>query len=354
MDLMDKLSTLGQRASKMISRIETEEASKTALVLPFIQALGYDVFNPAEVVPEFTADVGIKKGEKVDYAIFNQNVAAILIECKPHGARLDKYSSQLYRYFSVSDARIAILTDGIEYRFYSDLLESNKLDAEPFLSLNLINLKRGAVNQVQKLTKETFDLEQVLVAAEYLRYQGKIIDRFKLELANPSDQFVRLLVDPIFSGRFTQQTLDKFRSIVSTSVRTHISEAVENRLRTALASTSTGTPESSDPALPESEDLDEIVTTAEELEGLYAVKAILCEMVEPHRVVARDVKSYFGILLDDNNRKPICRLWFNGGTKYLGVFDDNKSEVRIQVSGPNDLFQHAKVIRESLDRALAR
>ncbi len=69
MDFIDRIRDLSTRIPKQLEHIQTEEATKNALIMPFISALGYNVFDPTEVVPEFTADVGIKKGEKVDYAI---------------------------------------------------------------------------------------------------------------------------------------------------------------------------------------------------------------------------------------------------------------------------------------------
>ena len=116
MDLATKLLELEKRTAQHRELLLTEEAAKTALVMPFLQALGYDVFNPAEVVPEFTADVGIKKGEKVDYALCIDGRVNILIECKPSTIDLDlKHASQLYRYFSTTDARVAVLTNGVVY-----------------------------------------------------------------------------------------------------------------------------------------------------------------------------------------------------------------------------------------------
>ncbi|MEM8758227.1 MAG: type I restriction endonuclease [Planctomycetota bacterium] len=329
------------------------EATKAALVLPFIQSLGDGVFNPSEVVPEFTADVGIKKGEKVDYAICREGAPIILFECKPHGAKLDSYSSQLYRYFSVTKARIAILTDGIVYRIYSDLLEPNKLDPKPFLTVSLVNLKRTSIEQLSKMSKKEFDLDVLLSAAEDLRMMAQIRQEFIKQLESPTDQFLRVLIDPVYSGRMTAQVLDRFRDLVKASLRSHITEAVDSRLRAALEKNGGAVPASTEqvPGAQEPES-DAIETTEEELEGLYAIKAIVQDLVEPQRITPRDVQSYFGVLLDNNNRRPICRLWFNGGKKYLGVFDENKKETRIPVSGPNDLFQHAEQVRQLLHHVM--
>lgn len=351
MDLWTSLSSLADRAVELVSHVETEEATKTALVLPFLQAMGYDVFNPSEVNPEFTADVGIKKGEKVDYAVCRDGQPTILIECKPHGAPLDTYSGQLFRYFSVTNARLAILTDGVVYRFYSNLVAPNKLDESPFLTFVLTAMKRDTVTQMEKLTKREFDLEHILQQAEGLRYVNQLRRRFEQEIDKPSDEFVRVLTDPIYDGRFTAQAMERFRELVRSAMRSHIADSVDRRLRSALEQNSEEKAPAEEAPEPE-DDGPEVVTTAEELQGLYIVKAICRDLVPPTRIHARDVQSYFGILLDDNNRKPICRLWFNGSKKYVGVFDDNKKETRLPVDGPDGLFQHADAIRQSLRRVL--
>ena len=139
------------------SETPTEEATKTSLILPFIQMLGYDIFDPAEVVPEFTADIGIKRGEKVDYAIMQRGKPAILIECKKYGSSLAEDAvSQLVRYFGVTDAHFGILTDGISYRFFSDLDQPNVMDPKPFFEFNVLSYSHKAVGELKRFTKEEF------------------------------------------------------------------------------------------------------------------------------------------------------------------------------------------------------
>src|ERR1043165_5481568 len=125
MEFKNAIKQLGDRVAKMKNQILTEEATKNAFIMPFIQTLGYDVFNPLEVVPEFIADIGIKKGEKVDYAIVRDGHPIILIECKHWSADLDPHNSQLFRYFHTTPAKFGILTNGIFFRFYTDLVLPN-------------------------------------------------------------------------------------------------------------------------------------------------------------------------------------------------------------------------------------
>ncbi len=143
MDFIDKIRELAARVPKQLDYCTTEEATKNALVMPFINALGYNVFNPREVIPEFTADFGTKKGEKVDYAVCQDSQPVMLFECKSSGTDLNKvHASQLYRYFSVvPQARFGVLTNGVEYRFFSDLESPNRMDDKPFFTFNILDFQ---------------------------------------------------------------------------------------------------------------------------------------------------------------------------------------------------------------------
>ncbi|MGB3543719.1 type I restriction endonuclease [Rubrivirga sp.] len=340
----------------MIGHLETEEATKNALVMPFIAALGYDVFNPQEVVPELTADVGVKKGEKVDYAIKQDGEVIILIECKAAGANLSEANmSQLFRYFTVTKARIAILTNGIHYRLYSDLEEPNKMDARPFLELDLLDIRDHHVNEVKRLAKGSFDLDRMLNAASELKYLRELRRVLAEQFESPDPELVRFLylkVNP--EGRFIASVREQFGPLVAKALQQFISERVSGRLRTALAQEDVVTGRKQDEPSDESNIEDEeerdpgIETTADEIEAFHMVKAIVREVVAPERIAHRDTKSYMGILLDDNNRKPICRLRFNAASQYyLGTFDADKNETRHPIDTLNDIYQYADHLRQT-------
>ena len=356
MELYDRIRKVAERVRSSQDQVGSEEATKTALVMPFIQALGYDVFDPGEVVPEFTADVGIKKREKVDYAIMRDGAPIMLIECKPLGSNLDHYGSQLYRYFSTTDARIGVLTDGARYRFYSDLRDPNKMDAEPFLELDLEDIDEDVVNELSLLSKGRFDIDTVLASASKLKYTSDIGRILARELASPSDEFTRLLAKQIYDGMLTQNAMERFREIVKRSFAEFIKDAVDRRLKSALKTNRGGQKAGGEGEVDAADlaggDEDRIETTVQEMEAFFIVKAILRDRVDPDRVFARDVRSYFGVLLDDNNRKPICRFWFNGSKKYLGVFDEKKEERRIAIGGPGGIFEHADAVLESVGYVL--
>ena len=345
MDFTDQIKALSGRASKLIEHLDTEEATKNALVMPFIQALGYNVFDPTEVVPEFTADVGTKKGEKVDYAIMQAGSPIILFECKAINASLDEsHASQLYRYFSVTDARIAVLTNGREYRFYSDLEQANRMDAKPYLVFDLLDLKKSRVEQLKMVTKSSFDLEKVVSAAGELKYTRGVRKILEQDLEEPSEPFIRYLAGHVYSGRLTKNSKAHFAQIIKRAFSELVRDRISHRLESALAKEQQEVPPEPEAQEPENG----IVTTEDELEGFQIVRAIVCSVVDPERIAYRDVRSYFGVLLDDNNRKPICRLRFNTAQKYLGLFDAEKNEERVPIGKLTEIYLHAERLRETL------
>ena len=345
MDFSDQIEALAERARKQVELIKGEEATKNALVMPFIQALGYNVFDPTEVVPEFTADVGTKKGEKVDYALMREGQPSILFECKAAGANLEEcHASQLFRYFSVTPARIAVLTNGTVYRFYSDLEEKNKMDARPFLVFDLFHLKEDLIQELKRLSKESFDLDEIISVAGQLKYTRGIRKLLEKEMEEPSEQFLRHFVSQVYSGRFTQSVRERFAEIVRRAFQEVVRDTVTSRLQSALEKESP----KEDEAEASSEPDDGIVTTEEELEGFQIVRAILSDVVDPSRVQYKDRKTYFAIQLDGHSWRPLCRLWFNTSQKYLGLLDAEKNERREPIDSLTDIFKFSGELRETV------
>ncbi|MBT2771856.1 type I restriction enzyme HsdR N-terminal domain-containing protein [Halomonas sp. ISL-60] len=351
MDITQKIAALASRAKEQIDHIVNEEATKNAMVMPFIQSLGYDVFNPTEVLPEFTADVGLKKGEKVDYAIKNEGVLSILIECKPRTTDLaNAQFSQLYRYFNCTEAKFAILTNGIEYRFYSDLDDANKLDTRPFFTFRLTDYNERDIEELKKFAKPVFNVDTILSTANRLKYTNLAKASFSKLMKEPPRDFIKFIAQDFFDGRMTQQVLDEFTPIIRDAMAQHIKEQVSQRLKLALATTS-GEESSTVVAQPGQDNTevalkpeDEIVTTQEEIDGYNMVRAIVASAVAPERVYMRDAKSYCAILLDDNNRKPICRLHFNSKTlKRLEIRQDDQ-QVKHDLATLTDIFSHSEAL----------
>jgi predicted type IV restriction endonuclease len=344
MEFLEKIKALAVRVEKQKASILTEEACKNAFVMPFLNALGYDVFNPEIVVPEFTADFGVKKGEKVDYAIKLNGVITILVECKPCGSDLaQQHTSQLYRYFSVTDARFSILTNGLNYWFYSDLDETNRMDQRPFFRFDILDYRPSDIAELSKFTHDQFDLSRILTTASTLKYSSAIQQEFAKELEEPSDEMIKLFASRVYDGHLTKRVRDEFREIVANAFKESIRDVVNKRLASALQATSESpTPETQNDAGEE-----KVVTTQDELEAFHIVKSIVRTVVKADRVVMRDSKSYCAILLDDNNRKTIARLHFNRSKKYMGLFS-GKQEERVPIAALEDIYEHAERLQETV------
>jgi hypothetical protein len=357
-EFSERLDSLATKVKNQATAIGTEEATKNAFVMPFISTiLGYDVFDPLEVVPEFTADVGTKKGEKIDYAIMRDSEVQILIECKPSmGSLKIEHASQLFRYFAVTNARIAVLTNGVVWHFYTDLDAPNRMDAKPFLVLDLLDIDETLIPEIQKLSKESFDLDSIISAAEELKYIGALKREIASQFREPTDEWIKFFATRVYDGSYTQKVRQQFTGLVGKAAHQFLNERVNDRLKTALGVsgiTHTSDPSPATSAEVAEADLDrdtEIETTLEELEGYQIVKAIACGEVKPQRVTHRDAKSYFAVLLDDNNRKPVARLHFNGKQKYLGLLDEDKVETRHAIEELDEIYAHADGIREAVRR----
>ncbi len=358
MEFAERLSALAAKVRQQRGIIETEEATKNAFVMPFISSiLGYDVFNPLEVVPEFTADVGVKKGEKIDYAIVKDGEVQILIECKKSVEPVKiEHASQLFRYFAVTNARIAILTNGETYQFFTDLDAPNRMDAKPFLVLDLNDIDETLLPELQKLSKDVFDLDSIISAAGELKYIGELKRTLAAQFREPEDEWVKFLTSRVYTGAYTQRVREQFTTLVAKATKQFLNDQVNERLKKALGAQAYAPSDdiaaaavSSKPvAEADLAEADALETTLEEIEGYQIVRAIVCSEVKPNRVVQRDAKSYFAVLLDDNNRKPIARLHFNRTQKYLGLFDANKEETRMPIGSLEEIYEHTEVLRATV------
>ncbi|MBT2637649.1 type I restriction endonuclease [Bacillus sp. ISL-39] len=332
-NFMEQIKTLSNRVAKLKSTIVTEEATKTSIIMPFFQILGYDIFNPEEFTPEFVADVGIKKGEKVDYAIMNEGNPVILIEAKSINEKLQKHDSQLFRYFGTTSAKFAILTNGITYRFYTDLEEQNKMDTSPFFEFNILELKDSALVELAKFKKNSFNLESIFTTASELKYLNKLKSYLNDQVETPTEEFVKFMISQIYEGVKTKNTLEKFEPIIKKAFKQFINELVNDKLNAALKTTNTDE-EAQKEAAATSEailikDEPQIATTEEEIEGFAIVKILIKDTIAEERISYRDNLSYFNILLDNSIRKWICRLGFNSSNKYLQFNDDERTTINI-------------------------
>ena len=204
MDLIEELNTLFNQIAHYKDEVDSEQATIDAFVKPFVRLLGYDDANPTEVKPEYKADVGIKKGEKVDLAILKDGTTIMLIECKDWRVDISnedtskKHCSQLFRYFiAVQEARIGVLTNGIQYKFYADLKEPNRMDEDPFFEFDMSEIQPSLVDMLENFTKGNFDSDKIRSTAMYRKYQEEIKQILTKQLETPTADFVKFFYDAI-------------------------------------------------------------------------------------------------------------------------------------------------------------
>ncbi len=238
------------------------------------------------------------------------------------------------------------MTNGINYRFYSDLVETNKMDEKPFLEFNIHEIRDNHVDELKKFHKSVFDAESITNTASELKYTNELKHILQQELANPSPEFVKHFARQVYPSVVTAKVLEQFTNLTKKSIQQHISDLITERLKTALTKEDEETKKQEAVQAAEQAKLDEIkvVTTDEELEAFMIVKTILRQKINASRVTHRDAQSYFAILLDDNNRKTICRLYLNGSKKFFATLDEQKKEVKNEIESLDDIFKHSETL----------
>lgn len=350
MDFKTQIKLLGERFVALKDQVLTEEATKNAFIMPFIKELGYDVFNPNEVTPELVADIGVKQGEKIDYAIMQNGEPIILIECKHHAAALNVHNaSQLFRYFHTTKAKFSILTNGFEYRFYTDLVEKNKMDEKPFFVFNITDIKDNQIEELKKFHKAQFDFQNIVNTANELKIMNELKVLINSELTDPGPEFIRHFAKQAYPGMITAKVLEQFTSLTRRTIQNYINDLITERLKSALTKEDDKAKEIQQGQQEEKEDVSKVVTTAEELEGFMIVKTILRQKIALKRIAYRDAQSYFAILLDDNNRKTICRLYLDGSKKYLVTLDAERKEVKHELASLDDIFKYADLLMQTVE-----
>lgn len=362
MEFADQIKAFTSKVIRLKDSVQTEESTKTALIMPFFQLLGYDVFNPLEFVPEFVADKGTKKGEKVDYAIVIDGVPTILIEAKCAGEKLDKHGSQLFRYFTTTtEAKFAILTNGIEYRFYTDLEYQNLMDEVPFFSLNLTDLKDAQIKELSKFHKSNFDKGKVFAAAEELKYTDQIKKYLQKQMDEPEEDFIIDILNKACGKNRYKSRIEKFSPIFKKSLCQFLDELVDQRLDVArniskekIVDVQKDTVEEADQNPVDDKPQRSIVTTPEEWEAFGIIKVLLKDLLPVSKITCKDTLSYFGVLYDSNSWKWICRLDIEGNKKWLILPDENKNPHYFPLDEINDLFNYADKIRLSAERFIEK
>ncbi len=317
--------------------ITTEEATKHSFIMPFLQMLGYNIFNPQEVVPEFTADIGIKKGEKVDYAILKDNKPIILIEVKKCCEKLENHSSQLVRYFNATEVKFAILTNGLEYKFYSDLDKDNIMDTKPFLSINLEKLADKDILEIEKFSKSLIDINNIIDLANSKKYIGDINELIANEFKNPSDEFIKFFISKVIDGRVTKNKIDEFKAYFDIAIKDFINSELTKKIEQV-----------SNQVVEKKIEKVENIKNENEMESIYIVKAILANDIELNRVSYKQNKSCLTVFLDKDVKKWLCKIYFNSNQIHLAFQKNNNEDERVTIDKIEDIYKYKGKLKTAL------
>lgn len=350
MEFSERLKEFCLRVKNLRSKIKTEEATKTSLIMPFFSLLGYDVFNPLEFVPEYTADVGIKKGEKVDYAIVDKKQnPLILIEAKFCGENLDKHGGQLFRYFATTSAKFGILTNGIVYKFYTDLEELNKMDKAPFLAVNLLSLEESVIPYLQKFEKASFSVDNVLEKANELKYNDKIKQILSRQLTEPEDSFVAYVIGDIYNGRKTQRVIEDFRPLVKNAFTQIINDKANEKLKSAMTTEEVETVPKANEA-PKPVEQENKSPSIERLESFFTVKALIHDSLSEQALTYEDSENQLEILL---NGKWFCRINYDEMSVYINLKSGDKDGIRRKIRSLEDIHFYKNLLCQAVQRTTA-
>lgn len=339
-----------------IKAITNEEQTKTSLIMPMFSLLGYDVFNVNEFKPEYDAYIG-EKIEKVDYAVLRDGKPIIIVEAKPVNARLEKHDEQLKRYFAFSAAKFAVLTNGVVYRFYTDLDAPNLMDHDPFFEIDLLDCSDSQINEFRRFHSDNFAEDEIVSAAEELKYVSKMKSLFRDIFTEPSDEFIRFVLNQnIYHEKKTSNALERFKPIVKKSLTGYINELVNTKIQSALnkdevVEENNSTEQEVGTNIESTHVKDLIVTTTEELECFYAVKSILRSHIDVSRLTYKDTRSYFGILVDNKVTRWVCRIYLKDRAQYVIIPDSaTGKEQRIDIKQPDDLYSYSTLLIERVNQ----
>lgn len=333
-----------------------EEQTKMYLIAPLLNLLGYNIFNPDDVVAEYVADIGKKKGEKVDYAIKINNEIEILIEAKAKNDNLENHDIQLKRYFNVTKAKIGILTNGIKYKFFTDLDDKNIMDNKPFLVIDFFDLTDEKINELKKFTKSSYNSEIILTSAETLKYSNGIKNFLNRQLENPEDELIKLIGKKIYDGRLTQDKLNELKNLFKNTFINFINDFARKKFESILENNNDIEQIEQNE---KEENLNSIITTEQELEAFYIIRSILRKYIDINLISYKDTHSYFGILYNNKVTQWICRF-YTTNTKLYIVFpntDDyenesarRKKEIKFELQNLDDIYNYEETLVKIIEK----
>ncbi|ABD90409.1 type I restriction endonuclease [Rhodopseudomonas palustris] len=339
----DRLIGFAKRYVGIAERCNNEESTKMFLVLPFISFLGFDVQNPFEVCPEHAADFSDKYKNRVDFAILQDDLPIVAIECKCCGAPLKDERGQLRSYFNAAPTvKMGLLTDGVVFEFYADSDEPNMMDEKAFLTVNLRDIANGRLDEsvadgLKSLQKGQFNPENIGAEAKRKLVFQKFLQEITLLAERPSESFTRMLLRAVNIQHVRDKSLPEYQDLVGTAFREFVNVKILQRLELTKAAPPAALVQTEASAAPEAaKEPGTVLPSDTELEVLTFVKRRLSYLADDELLfdAAQRIEftSYKGKLVVFFGRERRGRLFdfFEGGTrgpKYRFVFADNPEEI---------------------------
>lgn len=352
MTLENALENLQATAEKYKDSDLNEAQTDAAFIRPFIAALGYDHNDVFEVVPQYSTAFGDTRKYRVDYAIALGNLPAILIEVKKQGHPLSDRPDQLAFYMNSTEARFGIYTNGLVYKFFSDLDEEKKMDVRPFMEINLADTDEMSVRALNRFSKDSFNVDRAVETAGTLKYTRGMRQVLAQQYESPDEDFIQWLGKRVYDGVFNKKVKDHFTPMVRNAFRSFVTERANMALQSAMKKDIDGSdvPEVGSDEESTSEESDKgIITTAEEIEGWMIAKSIigttLMGSLNPSRIEYKDYKGFFTILLDGKPKQEICRLFFNSSNKKIRVFESEGNQETYPIESLDDIYRFADQIK---------
>ena len=310
----ERIASHAEHVKKVAHICTTEETTKQALILPLLDILGFSAFDPNKVRAEYQADFpGAKSGERVDYALFCNGAPVMFIEAKSYTENLSNHCPQLSRYFNATpEVAICAITNGREWRFFTDLSNKNIMDSEPFLTVDVTMLNENDMAQLYQFRHDKFQPDALRSLAEESIYLTAFTESITESLKEVDLDFVRYVAGRAnIQRQFTQRYLESIRHIVKQAVQNTVSSMVVSGLSAPKVQEEAAPieKEQEDPTEPIIDpENNKIVTTYAERRLFDLVKSILPDDAS---IEAKDTESYFGVLVDGKSNRWILRYFDN-------------------------------------------
>lgn len=316
MGFTEDVAKLSERIRRHSERNLGEEATKQALILPLIQTLGYDILEPEELLPEYVADFAtkVKPLKKVDYAIAINKTIVMVVEAKACNEKPEAHDGQLAYYFNgLGSAKVAIVTNGVEYRFFTDLRAANKMDADPFFSFNVLKYEPKDLENLKLFHRENFDATAIGKQAEEMIYVKGMTQLIGNLLRTPSKEFMRFLLKEIgdfspnykIEGQINDKRIATFEPIIKKSLQNSLVDLMTSSInkemnqdgeKVLVTATAPSVQEIQEEPEAEELEVEKIVITAEELEAFDKIKTIADSSSQKKQDIGfKKVTAYVGV-----------------------------------------------------------